>query len=63
VSNSVEAAAAEIAMSLDGTYGRTWNEVRDDLRALAAEGEQVYVDPGAVGRLIDALLTVGMLSD
>ena len=55
MSANVDAAAAEVAQTLDGTYGKTWTQVADELDATAREGERVYADPAALAGLIRAL--------
>lgn len=54
-------AAAVVALHLDGTYGRTWAQVADELDQSAANGERVYVNPQALANLIRALVAHGGL--
>jgi hypothetical protein len=57
----VIAAAVEVARNLDGTYGRSWNQVADDLDEWARDVGPTYADPGALAALIRALVEYGAL--
>jgi hypothetical protein len=57
----VIAAAAEVVQALDGTYGKSWDRVADELDEKASDGEQTYADPGALAALIRALVEYGAL--
>lgn len=54
-------AAAVVALHLDGTYGRTWAQVADELDQSAANDERIYADPRALANLIRALVAHGGL--
>lgn len=59
----VIAAAVEVVLSLDGTYGKSWPQVADDLEKWARDGEQYYADPGTLAALTRALVDYGALRD
>lgn len=60
-SRNVVESAGGLVLTLDGTYGKTWQQIITDLDSLAADGEQVYVEPAALAGLIRALLAYGAL--
>jgi hypothetical protein len=60
-SRNVVESAGGLVLTLDGTYGKTWQQILTDLDSLAADGEQVYVEPAALAGLIRALLAYGAL--
>lgn len=55
-------ASMEVVQCLDGTYGKTWARVAEQLDKTAADGERVYADPAALAGLIRALINYGALS-
>lgn len=57
----VLAASMEVVQGLDGTYGKTWARVAEELDATAADGERTYADPAALAGLIRALIDYGAL--
>jgi hypothetical protein len=57
----VAESAAGLVLTLDGTYGKTWQQILIDLDEKAADGEQVYIEPAALAGLIRALLAYGAL--
>lgn len=60
-SRNVVESAGGLVLTLDGTYGKTWQQIITELDSLAADGEQVYVEPAALAGLIRALLAYGAL--
>ena len=58
----VLAASMEVVQCLDGTYGKSWTQVADQLDKTAADGERAYADPAALAGLIRALIDYGALS-
>jgi len=60
-SRNVVESAGGLVLTLDGTYGKTWQQIITELDTLAADGEQVYVEPAALAGLIRALLAYGAL--
>jgi hypothetical protein len=60
-SRNVVESAGGLVLTLDDTYGKTWQQIITELDSLAADGEQVYVEPAALAGLIRALLAYGAL--
>lgn len=57
------AAAMAVVQGLDGTYGKTWAEVADELTERGSDGERTCTDPTALADLIRALLAHGALRE
>lgn len=57
----VLAASMEVVQCLDGTYGKTWARVAEELDATAADGGRAYANPAALAGLIRALIDYGAL--
>lgn len=61
MSINVTEAAAELVQELDGTYGRTWEQVALNLDELADDEGRTYASPASLAKLIRALLACGAL--